>query len=165
MSRRSPGALHAPSLAATLAAAFLLGAPSLSAQDHAGHAMSADSAAVAAVVQAYHDALAAADSAAALALLAEDAMILESGGVETRAEYRSHHLPGDMAFAAAVPRQRGPIRVTVEGGIAWAVSTSTTTGTYRDRDIDSRGAELMVLSREPDGWRIRAIHWSSRANR
>lgn len=148
-----------------LTAALLLAAPSLSAQDHAGHTTSSDSAAVAAVVQAYHDALAAADSTAALALLAEDAMILESGGVETRTEYRSHHLPGDMAFAAAVPRERGPIQVTVDGRIAWAVSTSSTTGSYRGRDIDSRGAELMVLSRESDGWRIRAIHWSSRSAR
>ena len=43
--------------------------------------------------------------------------------------------------------------------------TSRTTGTYRERAINSAGAELMVLSRTADGWNIRAIHWSSRSVR
>ena len=72
-----------------------------------------DSAAVVATVGRFHAALAAGDSAAALALLAPDVTILESGGVETRDEYRSHHLPGDIAFARAVKSERGPMRVTV----------------------------------------------------
>jgi hypothetical protein len=51
-----------------------------------------DSAAAAALVERYHRALAAADSVTALGLLAEDATIAESGGIESRQEYRSHHL-------------------------------------------------------------------------
>ena len=128
-------------------------------------AMANDSAAVVAVVERYHDALARGDSAIALSLLAPDAVILESGGFETRAEYRSNHLPGDIAFARAVRRERGPIRVTIQGNVAWVSSTSTSRGEYRGRTVNSAGAELMVLSRESDGWRIRAIHWSSRALR
>jgi uncharacterized GH25 family protein/ketosteroid isomerase-like protein len=124
-----------------------------------------DSAAVASVVDQYHRALASGDSAAVLRLLAPDATILESGGVETRAEYLSHHLPGDIAFARAVPRERGPIRVVVRGDVAWATSTSTSRGEYRGRAINSAGAELMVLTRTPEGWKISAIHWSSRALR
>lgn len=124
-----------------------------------------DSAAVLAVVERYHDALARGDSTTALSLLARDAVILESGGFETRAEYRSHHLPGDIAFARAVRRERGPIRVTIQGDVAWVSSTSTSRGEYRGRTVNSAGAELMVLSRGPDGWWIRAIHWSSRALR
>lgn len=124
-----------------------------------------DSAAVAAVVERFHEALTNGDSAAAVSLLAADATILESGGVETRAEYMSHHLPGDIAFARAIRSTRGPMQITVHGDAAWATSTSTTVGTYRDRAINSAGAELMVLSRSSDGWRIRAIHWSSRARR
>ncbi len=124
-----------------------------------------DSAEVAATVERYHAALAAGDSAAALALLAPDAVILESGGIETREEYRAHHLPADIAFAQAVPGERDPIRVTVRGDVAWAVSARTTRGDYRGRSIDSAGAELMVLTRTPEGWRISAIHWSSRARR
>ena len=151
---------RAGALALLLSAAIALGAAPASAQP------ASDSAAVAAVVERYHRALATGDSAAALALLAPDAVVLESGAVETRAEYRGHHLPADIAFARAVPAQRGPVRVTVEGSVAWAASTSTTQGRYRDRDVNSAGAELMVLSRSADGrWLIRAIHWSSRARR
>lgn len=124
-----------------------------------------DSAAVVAVVERYHDALARGDSTTALSLLSPDVVILESGGVETRDEYRSHHLPGDIAFARAVRRERGPLRVTLQGELAWVSSTSTTRGEYRGRMVNSSGAELMVLSRENDGWSIRAIHWSSRALR
>lgn len=125
----------------------------------------ADSAAVAAVVERYGKALAAGDSAAALSLLAPDAVILESGGVETREQYRNHHLPGDIAFARAVRSEDSPIHVVVNGDAAWAWSTSVTQGTYRERQVNSAGAELMVLSRSGGRWLIRAIHWSSRARR
>jgi ketosteroid isomerase-like protein len=128
-------------------------------------AAQSDEGAVAAVVDAYHTALASGDSTTALSLLAEDVTILESGGVEDKEHYRSGHLAGDMRFAAAVPRERSEITVTVAGDIAWAWSTSTTQGRMGDREINSRGAELMVLSRTGDSWRIRAIHWSSRAVR
>lgn len=124
-----------------------------------------DSAAVAEVVTRYHRSLEQGDSATALSLLAPDAIVLESGGLETSAEYRSHHLPGDIEFARAVRSQRGPLHVTVRGDVAWVRSTSTTEGQFRGRAINSAGAELMVLSREPEGWKIRAIHWSSRTRR
>lgn len=131
----------------------------------AGQQQDSDSLAVVATVTAYHRALVEGDSAAALALLAADAVVLESGGMESRAEYRDGHLPSDIAFARAVSAIRGPIRVTVIGDVAWAVSTSESRGQYRDRAINSAGAELMVLSRTPSGWQIRAIHWSSRSRR
>jgi ketosteroid isomerase-like protein len=121
-----------------------------------------DSSEVVAVVRRYHAALAAGDSAAALSLLAPDAVILESGGVETREDYRAHHLPADIGFARAVPSERSDLRAVVRGDAAWVSSTSTSRGEFRGRQINSRGAELVVLSRELDGWRIRAIHWSAR---
>ena len=124
-----------------------------------------DENAVIAVVDAYHTALASGDSTTALSLLAEDVTILESGGVEDKEHYRSGHLAGDMRFAQAVPRERSETTVTVAGDVAWAWSTSTTQGRMGDRDIDSRGAELMVLGRAGDTWQIRAIHWSSRSVR
>jgi len=34
-----------------------------------------------------------------------------------------------------------------------------------DREMNSLGAELMILTRDDDRWMIRAIHWSSRAAR
>lgn len=124
-----------------------------------------DSAAVAATVEGYHRALAAGDSAAALAVLAPDVVILESGGAESLGEYQSHHLAGDIAFARGTRTTRSPVRVLVRGDAAWATSTSTVVGTFRGRPVNSAGAELMVLTREPAGWRIAAIHWSSRARR
>ena len=96
-------------------------------------------------------------------LVADDVVVLESGGVETRDEYRSHHLPADIQFARAVPSTRGATRVVTRGDVAWARSTSRTRGEFRGRSIDSVGAELMVLVRTADGWRIAAIHWSSRS--
>jgi len=131
----------------------------------AAGAQQSDSAAVASVIEHFHAALASGDSAAALALLAPDVTVLESGGLETLEEYRSHHLPGDIQFARALPRSRAPIKVTLAGDMAWATSTGVTQGEYRGRAINSNSAELMVLTRSGGGWVIRAIHWSSRARR
>ena len=128
-------------------------------------AQTSDSAAVAQTVATFHAALATGDSAAALSLLAEDVLVLESGGLETRAEYRAHHLPADISFAQALPSTRTPQRIIVSGDVAWVVGTSQTTGTYRERTVNTTGAELIVLTRETAGWRIRAIHWSSRSAR
>lgn len=128
-------------------------------------AVNADSAAVVSTVARFHEALAKGDSAAALALLAPDVTVLESGGVESLADYRGHHLPADIAFARAVPSTRTLVSARVRGDVAWVTGTSETRGTFRERPVDTIGAELMVLSRHPDGWRIQAIHWSARARR
>ncbi len=124
-----------------------------------------DTADVVAVIEGFHNALASGDSTVALSFLAEDVTILESGGVEDKTHYRSGHLAGDLRFAQAVPRVRGDIDVTVLGDAAWAYSTSTTQGQMGDREINSQGAELVVLTRGEGTWQIRAIHWSSRARR
>jgi ketosteroid isomerase-like protein len=120
---------------------------------------------VVAVIEAFHAALAAGDSTAALSHLADDVTILESGGVEDKDHYRSGHLAGDMRFAQAVRRERGDVTVEVVGDVAWAHSTSVTQGRMGDREIDSQGAELVVLGRERGAWKIKAIHWSSRQRR
>src|SRR6266508_4185603 len=53
---------------------------------------STDRVAIAAAAEGFHRALAQGDRAAALALLAPDAAILESGHLQTRAEYEREHL-------------------------------------------------------------------------
>lgn len=121
-----------------------------------------DSAAIASAVRGYHTALEAGDAQAVLRLLAPDAVILESGGRESREEYRSHHLQADMQFAQAVPTRRSELQITVSGDAAWSHSTSVTQGTFKERPIHLAGAELMVLSKTAQGWVIRAIHWSTR---
>ena len=122
-----------------------------------------DVAAVTAVVNAFHDGIRKGDAAAVAQIIADDALMLEAGGIETRAEYVNNHLPADIEFEKTVSIKRSPIRVVVNGASAWATSTSEFTGTFQGKPVDSLGAELMVLGREPAGWRIRAIHWSGRA--
>jgi len=124
-----------------------------------------DSADVAAVVAKFHASLAAGDSSAALALLADDVTILESGGVETKTQYRTGHINGDMSFAKAVPSVRTVTGVRVRGDAAWVTSSSVTQGESNGRQINSTGAELVVLTRNGGAWKIRAVHWSSRARR
>jgi ketosteroid isomerase-like protein len=121
-----------------------------------------DSARVAAAVTQFHAALAAGDSSAALAVLAPGAVILESGGIETVAQYRAGHLAGDIEFSRATTRTDALLTVRVSGDAAWAWSVSRMQGTFRGRAVDSDSAELMVLVRTAAGWRIAAIHWSSR---
>lgn len=130
-----------------------------------GQTMAADSEAVATTVGAFHAALARGDGEAAMRLLAPDAVILESGGRESRDEYRNHHLAGDIQFAQAVPSQHGTPQVSVNGDLAWLSSTSITQGVFRGKAVNSAGAELVVLSRAGSGWIIRAIHWSSQSRR
>lgn len=113
-------------------------------------------------IDAFHAALSKGDQAAAAALIAADALIYESGGVErSKAEYASHHLPADAAFASATKRTVTRRSDHVSGDLAWIATESTTTGTYKDRAINSVSTETMVLRRENGAWRIAHIHWSS----
>ncbi len=127
-----------------------------------GDGAASDSGAVVAVAEAFHRALARADTATVERLLAPGVLVLEAGGVEDRSEYVAHHLPADMAFAAAVPAQGRLERVEVRGDVAWVVSTSHRRGTFEGRPVNSAGAELMLLARAAEGWKIEALHWSSR---
>jgi ketosteroid isomerase-like protein len=117
---------------------------------------------VRAVVQALGAALAAGDSARVLELLHPAAVIHENGHAETRAQYRGGHLRSDIAFAAATARTTSADDVRIIGDAALYTSRYHVTGRFRDRDIDSRGTETMVLQRTVEGWRIVHIHWSSR---
>lgn len=146
-----------PPVLAVLLGSLLLGSE-VSAQE-------SEEAAVLAVIDAFHRALASGDSTRALEQLSEDVVILESGGLEDKSHYRSGHLAGDMRFAAAVPRERGEASIRIRGDVAWAHSMSVTEGTMGEREVNSQSAELMVLTRESGVWKIQAIHWSSRPRR
>ena len=143
-------------------AAFAIFALGASSAPRFPSASAADSIAVEKVVNDFHAALSTGDNAKALSLLAPDAVILESGGIESRAEYASHHLPEDIEFAKAVGSSPGTLQVTVDGMSAWTAATSTTQGQFKGRAINSVSAESMVLTKRDGGWRIRSIHWSSR---
>ena len=115
-------------------------------------------------VNAYHEALKNKDSLAAVALLSDQVIVLESGYIETYEEYLGHHLGADMEFSAGVPGTRTVKHVEVNGNAGWVIATSTAQGTFRERDINSAGVELIVVAKDAtDGtWKIKAIHWSSR---
>jgi ketosteroid isomerase-like protein len=122
----------------------------------------ADSVAIVATLEQFHMSLARGDSASAARLLAPDLTVVEAGGVERLNDYLAHHLGADMEYAKAVPSQRTLVSVVQQGDVAWVVGTSVTRGTFRERPVNSNGAELMVLTRSGSGWLIRSIHWSSR---
>ncbi len=113
-------------------------------------------------VQAFHAALAHGNTDAALALMAETALIFESGGVErSRAEYAGHHLKADAEFSAAVSRTLVDRSSDEDGNTAWVMSVETVKGSYRNRAINIRSVETMLLRRLNRQWRIVHIHWSS----
>lgn len=130
-----------------------------------GQATTTDSLAIVQLLERFQAALHAGDSSAVLSMLAPDAVILEGGGIETLAEYRKQHLPADISHAKSTSRNAGPTSVRVMGAVAWAWSTAETTGSSQGQPVRSVGAELAVLSRASDGWRIQAIHWSSQRRR
>jgi hypothetical protein len=121
----------------------------------------ADSVAVLTVASRLHTILTNGDTTGVGSLLAPDLRVLEGGTVETRQEYLSHHLAEDIDFAKAVKEERAPFSYKCEGNVAWLISTSTSTGKFGGREVNSVGAELLLLSRSQKGWKIRAIHWSS----
>ena len=123
----------------------------------------ADDGPVRTAVTTFHKAVGAGDAAAAMGVVAADAVFLEAGSVETRAEYEKNHLPADIAFEKSVPIKRGPLRIVVSGDTAWSTCSYELKGTFEGRPIDSIGTEMMVLSRAAGGWQIRAVSWSSRA--
>ncbi len=120
-----------------------------------------DSAAIVRTAFQFHSALERGDTTTIRKLLARDLRVLEGGEVETREQYLAHHLAADIEFAKAVRETRTPVSYTREGNVAWLVSTSTVSGSFHGREINSIGAELLILSRTNSGWQIRAIHWSS----
>jgi len=126
-------------------------------------AQQAEEAAVRALVSRFHSAVTAGDAAGAMAVVGADAVFLEAGGMETRAEYEKDHLPADIEFEKSVPMKRGALRVVVSGDAAWTTCTTELRGTFQGRTIDSIGTEMIVLSRTAGGWHIRAVSWTSRA--
>jgi ketosteroid isomerase-like protein len=123
-----------------------------------------DSARAVEAVEAFRAALARGDSAAVAAQLLSEAVVLESGGIETKCEYLGHHFHADHAFLENMTREVEHRDVRIEGNAAWVSTTSRMTGSYDGRALDLSSAELIVLRRRrPAGWRVAAVHWSSRS--
>ncbi|HEX6375768.1 MAG TPA: nuclear transport factor 2 family protein [Allosphingosinicella sp.] len=134
----------------------------------AGHGSSAVEAlppaarAPAETVDAFHAALGRGATEAALALLAEDALIFEEGRAErSKAEYAAHHLGADAAFSQAVPAVRTRRRGDAAADLAWIATEGRTKGSYKGTDVNRVTAETMLLRRVGEAWKIVHIHWSS----
>ena len=115
----------------------------------------------AATVDSFHAALKRGDSKAVTALLTPDALIFEAGHIErSAAEYAGGHLAGDAAHAAKTVTTPVARQCLIAPAQAVIMSESLTTS---DGRTDPRiGTETMVLTKQPAGWQIAHIHWSSR---
>lgn len=122
-----------------------------------------DAAEAAKVVDRFHAALNAGDTAAAAALMSDEVLVLESGGAErSKAAYAAHHLAADAAFQKAA-RETHLRRVGGgSGDLAWVATEGRVQGQSGERSIDRLTTETMLLARTPAGWRIIHVHWSSR---
>ena len=116
----------------------------------------------AAIVDAFHAGLRRQDTRAAAALLAEDALIFESGGVErSKAEYAAHHLKADAAFSQAVRSTVTRRQGSSSGKMAWVASEGRVSGKWKGKPVSEVTTESMILRRTSAGWKIVHIHWSS----
>ena len=114
-------------------------------------------------LDAFHAALAAGKTEDASALLADGLLVYEAGHAErSKAEYASHHLPADAAFAAATSTKVLRHAERVEGPMAVVTRETETTGQWKGAPVHSFGTETAVLRRQADGWLIVHLHWSSR---
>lgn len=101
----------------------------------------------------FHAALAAGDRQGVMAILTPDAVILEAGRAEARNEYLGSHFARDAEFLSGAQPEPLFRRTTVAGDAAWVASTQQVG--------DATMAELLVMERTAEGWRVAAVHWSS----
>ena len=113
-------------------------------------------------IEAFYAAMKNGDRAAAMSHIAEDAVFVEGGRLETRQQYEENHLPNDIGFEKQVTGKRGEWKITIEDNTAWAIATTEYDGIFDGAPVAFTSAQLAVLSRDAGAWRIRSIHWSSR---
>jgi ketosteroid isomerase-like protein len=111
----------------------------------------------------FHQALRAGDRKAALALLAQDALIYESGHAEGKTEYAAHHLDADIAFAKEVPGTTVSRHGGSAGTIVWLTTEGRATGNYKGKAVNRQTTETALLRSDAGKWRIVHLHWSSAA--
>jgi ketosteroid isomerase-like protein len=115
-------------------------------------------------VDSFFRALASGDAKQAQRWLAPDVLVYESGHVESsRKEYMEQHMRGDMEFLAGASTERLERSIGGDADIAWVTSCTRIRGQSRGKPVDLVSTETIVLKREPAGWRIQHIHWSSAA--
>lgn len=119
-----------------------------------------------ATADAFNDAIARGDSAAARALLMPEVLIFESGDAERSAdEYSRRHLPSDIEFMAGMKSERLSRSFGGDQTTHWVATKSRMQGHYKGKAVDLDSTETLVLTLTSAGWRIAHIHWSSSPHR
>jgi ketosteroid isomerase-like protein len=119
-----------------------------------------------AIADAFNDAIARGDSAAARALLMPGVLIFESGDAERSAdEYSRHHLLSDIEFMARMQIEQLSRNADGDQTTSWVATKSRMRGHYKGKAVDLDSTETLVLTRTSAGWRIAHIHWSSSPHR
>ena len=108
----------------------------------------------------FHAALASGDRGAALALLAADAIVVENGQVESRADYAAQHLAADIDFAKGVTVKHSRPGAVVEGDTAGVISVSPVKGEFKGRPVaGARGnGALGLANRTSPGYNLDYSH-------
>ncbi|AWV07291.1 nuclear transport factor 2 family protein [Marilutibacter maris] len=116
-----------------------------------------------AVADAFSDALKTGDLERVGDFLAEDVLILESGGSErTREEYLRGHAGHDAAFLKAAQVRLLHRTVRTSEHMVWIGSEREIHATGDGGPMALLSSETLVLGDTPKGWKIVHIHWSSR---
>ena len=114
-----------------------------------------------AAAQAFQSALQHGDRAAVLALLAPGVSISEGGHVQTRGEYASGHLGGDIAFlkdarVTPVSMASMPLGDSVMVGSESEIETSV-----KGKPVTLRSREMLKLQQSGKDWKIVSVQWRS----
>ncbi|MGY3040666.1 mono/diheme cytochrome c family protein/ketosteroid isomerase-like protein [Rhodanobacter sp. TND4EL1] len=114
-----------------------------------------------AAARAFQSALQRGDRAAVLALLAPDVSISEGGHVQTRDEYASGHLDGDIAFLKGAQITPVSIASMAMGDSAMVGSESEVRTSVKGKPVTLRSREMLNLKQDGNHWKIVSIQWQS----
>ena len=113
------------------------------------------------VAHAFQSALQHGDRAAVLALLAPDVSISEGGHVQTRDEYASGHLAGDIAFLKDAQITPVSIASMAMGDSAMVGSESAIKTLVKGKSLTLRSREMLKLRQDGGEWKIVSVQWES----
>ena len=159
---------HPPFRCLLIAACLALASPGFASPHQEGAAANADAIPdearpAVAVVEEFSAALKAGDLERVRALLADDVLVLESGGAErSKQEYFASHAAADAEFLREAHVQVTHRTARLHGDVAWVGTESEMHASKDGAPLTLLGSESMILKRTPEGWRIVHIHWSSR---
>lgn len=153
----------------SLTLALLLAAPAIAHESKTaptpGNGISPKAQPAVKVIEQFSKALASGDVALAGIYLAEDVLVLESGGAErSREEYLGGHANHDAEFLKTAKVKVLSRTARVDGNFAW-VGSESEVQTNNGQGASQLSTETMVLKQTAKGWQIVHIHWSSRPKR